>query len=307
MARRGVDQDPARAPLSARGRRAAMNALPASMRRAQILDRIRRDGGVTIAELARSHAISNMTAHRDLEQLAREGLVERVRGGARALPAGAGAARPPDRLGAPDRPGRRAPRRRSRPRRRRWSRAARRSSSTPRRPRWRSPRTLAAAPPFELTLVTNSPMIAGEIRADSIHVVVCPGELDQHTRTITGRWTVEFIRRLNFDVAFVSAAGITLDAGLTTSREPDRRRAPRRPRRPPGARSAWSTRRSSAAPRSSRSRRRAGARPADHRRRAAGGRRRGLPRGGRGADARAGLTPLSRGARTPTRRRSGRA
>ena len=63
-------------------------------------------------------------------------------------------------------------------------------------------------------------MIAGEIRADSIHVVVCPGELDQHTRTITGRWTVEFIARLNFDTAFVSAAGITLDAGLTTSRSP---------------------------------------------------------------------------------------
>ncbi len=58
------------------------------------------------------------------------------------------------------------------------------------------------------------------MRAEPIHVVVCPGELDQHTRTITGRWTVEFIRRLNFDIAFVSSAGITLEAGLTTSRSP---------------------------------------------------------------------------------------
>ena len=52
---------------------------------------------------------------------------------------------------------------------------------------------------------------AGEIRADSIHVVVCPGELDQHMRMLAGRWTVEFLAELNFAVAFVSAAGLTLD------------------------------------------------------------------------------------------------
>jgi DeoR/GlpR family transcriptional regulator of sugar metabolism len=39
-------------------------------------------------------------------------------------------------------------------------------------------------------------------------------------RMIAGRWTVEFIGDLNFDTAFVSAAGLTLDAGLTTSRRP---------------------------------------------------------------------------------------
>ncbi len=53
-----------------------------------------------------------------------------------------------------------------------------------------------------------------------MHVVVCPGELDQHMRMIAGRWTVEFIGELNFDTAFISAAGLTLDAGLTTSRRP---------------------------------------------------------------------------------------
>jgi DeoR family fructose operon transcriptional repressor len=53
-----------------------------------------------------------------------------------------------------------------------------------------------------------------------VHLVACPGELDQQTRALTGRWTVDFIRRLNFDVAFISGAGITLEAGLTTSRSP---------------------------------------------------------------------------------------
>ena len=37
-------------------------------------------------------------------------------------------------------------------------------------------------------------------------------------RVLTGRWTVDFLTDLNFAAAFVSAAGITLDHGLTTSR-----------------------------------------------------------------------------------------
>jgi DeoR/GlpR family transcriptional regulator of sugar metabolism len=189
------------------------------MRRAQMLERIQRDGGVTVAELARAHAISNMTAHRDLEQLAREGLVERVRGGAQAL-----ARRGP----APPHPTAWEHRIAQAPEAKAaigayaatlvtgGSTIFLDASSTA----LALATELAADPPYELTLVTSSPMIAAQIRADSIHVVVCPGELDQYTRTITGRWTTEFIRRLNFETAFVSAAGLTLDAGLTTSRGP---------------------------------------------------------------------------------------
>ena len=39
-------------------------------------------------------------------------------------------------------------------------------------------------------------------------------------RMLAGRWTVEFLSQLNFDVAFVSCAGVTLDEGLTTARRP---------------------------------------------------------------------------------------
>jgi DeoR/GlpR family transcriptional regulator of sugar metabolism len=192
--------------------------MPAALRRAQILDRIRREGGVTIADLTRVHAVSNMTAHRDLEQLAREGLVQRVRGGARALGDGPVPSHPTawdHRIGvaaaakaaiADHAAGLIAP----------GSTIFLDASST----------ALALAtrlmddPPYELTLVTNSPMIAATLRSEPIHAVVCPGELDQPTRTITGRWTVEFIGRLNFDTAFVSCAGLTVEAGLTTSRSP---------------------------------------------------------------------------------------
>jgi DeoR family fructose operon transcriptional repressor len=75
-------------------------------------------------------------------------------------------------------------------------------------------------PPNELTLVTSSPAIAYELQAEPVHVVVAPGELDQHMKMLAGRWTVEFLSQLNFDLAFVSCAGVTLEEGLTTSRRP---------------------------------------------------------------------------------------
>src|SRR5215210_3506485 len=62
-----------------------LTAVPPALRRARILERIQRDGGVSVAELARAYAVSPITVHRDLERLAGEGLVERVHGGARAV------------------------------------------------------------------------------------------------------------------------------------------------------------------------------------------------------------------------------
>ena len=44
-----------------------------------------------------------------------------------------------------------------------------------------------------------------------------PGEVDQHMRLIAGRWAIEFLTGLNIDIAFLSAAGVTLEQGLTTS------------------------------------------------------------------------------------------
>jgi DeoR family fructose operon transcriptional repressor len=195
--------------------------MPPALRRAQILERIQRDGGVSVADLARDHAVSQVTVHRDLEQLAREGLVERVHGGARVLrpavpgtlpqiatawhqrveQASAAKAAIAGHAAAMVAPG---------------STIFLDASSTA----LALARRLMEDPPNELTLVTNSPAIAYEVIAEPMHVVVCPGELDQHMRMIAGRWTVEFIGDLNFDTAFVSAAGLTIDAGLTTSRRP---------------------------------------------------------------------------------------
>nr|WP_202443868.1 MULTISPECIES: DeoR/GlpR family DNA-binding transcription regulator [unclassified Streptomyces] len=47
-----------------------------------ILDEVRRRGGVRVNELTRKLSVSDMTVRRDLDALARQGLVEKVHGGA---------------------------------------------------------------------------------------------------------------------------------------------------------------------------------------------------------------------------------
>ena len=127
-------------------------AVPPALRRAQILERIRREGGVTVAELATSHDVSSITVHRDLAELASGGPDRararrrpgrRRRGGRRADRDGLGQPSGPGQRGqGGDRPARRAAdhrqrhdlprllvhlpgarRARSRPTRRTWSRS----------------------------------------------------------------------------------------------------------------------------------------------------------------------------------------
>jgi DeoR/GlpR family transcriptional regulator of sugar metabolism len=195
--------------------------VPPALRRAQILEDIQRNGGRSVADLARAHSVSAITVHRDLEALAAEGLVERVHGGARAVGGAPRGTTPSIATAWVQRVG---------------QASAAKEAIAARAATLVAPgstifldasstvlalaRRLMDGAPNELTLVTNSPAIAFEMHAEPVHVVVAPGELDQHMRMLAGRWTVEFLAELNFDVAFVSAAGITLEEGLTTSRRP---------------------------------------------------------------------------------------
>jgi len=191
--------------------------MPADVRRARILETIQRDGGASVSELARDHGVSPITVHRDLERLARDGLIERVHGGAR--PPGASPMRTQVSTD--------------------WTKRLRQA--------WPEKQAIAARgagyvedgstifvdssttclafarhlernPPRALTLVTNSPAIALELHAQPIHVIVTPGEVDQTLRMIGGRWAVEFLGELNIETAFISAGGLTLEHGLTTTR-----------------------------------------------------------------------------------------
>ncbi|PWS39878.1 DeoR family transcriptional regulator [Streptomyces sp. ZEA17I] len=56
--------------------------LLAEQRRSLILDEVRRRGGVRVNELTRRLNVSDMTIRRDLDSLARQGVIEKVHGGA---------------------------------------------------------------------------------------------------------------------------------------------------------------------------------------------------------------------------------
>jgi DeoR/GlpR family transcriptional regulator of sugar metabolism len=191
--------------------------VPADLRRARILSWIQSNGGASVADLARAHGVSTVTVHRDLEHLAREGLIDRVRGGARARGARSGRLQV-----ATD-----------------WTKRLQQAVAEKAAIAARAAamveegstifvdssttclalaRRLERDPPRALTLVTNSPAIALELHAESIHVIVTPGEVDQTLRMIGGRWAAEFLAELNMETAFVSAGGVTLEHGLTTTR-----------------------------------------------------------------------------------------
>jgi DeoR/GlpR family transcriptional regulator of sugar metabolism len=57
----------------------------AQQRQAKILDRVREDGAVRIADLVRQLGVSDMTVRRDLEALHERGLLEKVHGGATSI------------------------------------------------------------------------------------------------------------------------------------------------------------------------------------------------------------------------------
>lgn len=67
----------------------AGSAVFARQRQAYILERIRGEGAVKVAELVRDLGVSDMTVRRDLEVLHLRGLLEKVHGGATALPGNA--------------------------------------------------------------------------------------------------------------------------------------------------------------------------------------------------------------------------
>jgi DeoR family fructose operon transcriptional repressor len=194
--------------------------VPTNLRRARILERIQQVGGASLAELAAEHAVSTITVHRDLEQLSREGLVVRFHGGARAASA-------PE--GGEQRPGTA------------WDRRIREASeakdaiaahargmvgngetifldasSTV----FALAHRLEEEPAEDLTIVTTSPAIALGLDAGTARVIVAPGEVDLRMRAIADGWTVEFLRRITVDTAFVSGTGFDLEHGLTTARRP---------------------------------------------------------------------------------------
>lgn len=202
--------------LKAMNEQSDNRTISAATRRARILEHIQAVGGASLAELARDHAVSTITVHRDLEQLSREGLVERFHGGARAI------AGPSDeRIETA------------------WDRRLREAGGAKDAIAAYARRMIADGstifldasstcfalahriqlePPEEVSIVTNSPAIALGIEDGPVRVIAVPGEVDLRLRAIADGWTIDFLRGVSMDVAFVSGAALDLEHGLTTSR-----------------------------------------------------------------------------------------
>lgn len=180
----------------------------AAQRRELILDLLRAEGRVVAKDLAVSWAVSEDTVRRDLRDLAADGLLQRVHGGA--LPASPAVAGFATREGI-------------------GSEAKRQVAAlaaTFVRPGQvvaidggTTARSLARQLPPDLraTVVTHSPTVAVELVSHpGVEVIIVGGRLFKHSVVAAGAAAHEAIGRVTADVFFLGVTGIHPEAGLTT-------------------------------------------------------------------------------------------
>ncbi|MBG0815778.1 DeoR/GlpR family DNA-binding transcription regulator [Planomonospora sp. ID82291] len=184
----------------------------AQQRQQAILERVRGNGGVRVADLVRELGVSDMTIRRDLEVLAERGLLEKVHGGATA--AGPGST---------EEPGFAAKSARQQAEKEAIARQAARfvrpgtaialSAGTT---TWTLAHFVTDVP--ELTVITNSIRIADVFhrspRAD--RTVVLTGGVRTPSDALVGPVAAAAIRRLHVDTLFLGVHGMSARAGFTT-------------------------------------------------------------------------------------------
>jgi DeoR/GlpR family transcriptional regulator of sugar metabolism len=177
-------------------------------RKAHILDVLRRDGQVVAKTLSETLALSEDTIRRDLRELAAEGLLQRVHGGALpSSPAVAGFAQRLDVASDGKVAIGRAAAAMVRPGQVLFVDGGTTAIQLVRH----LPRDLTA------TVVTHSPHIAIElINHDGITVEMIGGRLFKHSVVAVGAAAIEAIGRIRADIYFMGVTGVHPDVGLTT-------------------------------------------------------------------------------------------
>jgi DeoR/GlpR family transcriptional regulator of sugar metabolism len=180
-----------------------------TMQRKQlILNRLKRDGQIIAKDLSQELELSEDTIRRDLRELAQEGLLQRVHGGALPVsPAIADfAAREQIATAAKTAIGRAAA-----------------QMIQPGNVVIVDGGTTAVQlvrhlnPELEATIVTHSPTIAVElVQHPHIDVVLLGGKLFKHSVVAVGAATIEAIARIRADLYFMGATGIHAEVGLST-------------------------------------------------------------------------------------------
>ncbi|BCW89086.1 HTH-type transcriptional repressor GlcR [Alphaproteobacteria bacterium SO-S41] len=176
-------------------------------RKKHILSILRRDGRVVARSVAVDLDISEDTIRRDLRDLARDGLLQRVHGGA--LPA--------------------SPAVQNLEKRQAVSTAEKTAIGRAAAAMIRSGQvafidggTTAVQlarqidPGLRATLVTHSPLVAAELADHAAEVILIGGRLFRHSMVATGTLAMEAIARIRADLFFLGVTGIHPETGLTT-------------------------------------------------------------------------------------------
>ena len=184
----------------------------APQRQALILEQLEATGGVRVSDLVRVLGVSDMTIRRDLEVLARRGLVDKVHGGA---------TRPGGR--ATDEPGFAAKSGLQQPEKEAIARAAAKlvepgsavaiSAGTT---TWALARHLSNVP--GLTVVTNSVPVADVLRQSDRpdRTVILTGGVRTPSDALVGAVAISALHSLHVDIVFLGVHGMDEHAGFTT-------------------------------------------------------------------------------------------
>jgi len=182
----------------------------AKQRQSMILEHVRRAGGVRVSELTELLGVSDMTVRRDLDVLARDGLIEKVHGGATLAS-----------TSSMDEPGFEAKSSRELSEKEAIGRAAAKlvrpgtaialSAGTT---TWALARYVSHV--RDLTIVTNSIRVADVLQQGSGNpTVILTGGVRTPSDALVGPVADLAIRSLHFDVFFLGCHGMDPRAGLT--------------------------------------------------------------------------------------------
>ncbi len=179
-------------------------------RRRAILDVLRRDGRVLVADLARHFHTSQVTIRKDLESLHLHGLVHRTHGGA--LPAREKGLEDPTLL---------EKEKLQRKEKLRIAAAAARLVSEGQVVILDSGTTTTAIARAlqhlkHLTIITNAVNIAAELAGSSVEVILVGGTVRKNSFSLVGPIAEETLRRLNADLLFLGVDGFDVNYGLST-------------------------------------------------------------------------------------------
>lgn len=179
-----------------------------SQRKKAILETLRQEGQVLAGDLSERFGVSEDTVRRDLRELAAEGLLQRVHGGA--LPASPAVAPFAQREGMETAAKRRIARRAA-------------AMIAPGQVVIVDGGTTSAllvaslAPDLAATIVTHSPSVAVALAAHpTLEVVLIGGRLYKHSIVSVGAAAVEAISHVNADLYFMGVTGVHPQAGLST-------------------------------------------------------------------------------------------